>query len=661
MFYAKLALMNIRKNGKFYYPYIITCIFTIAMYYIMCFIAFNHGIEKMSGADNLRLMMSFGSWIVAIFSFVFLIYTNSFLMKRRKREFGLYNILGLEKRHIGVVMFFESFYVMIGSLFTGIITGILFSRLVLMIMSRIFKFDIKIAFNISEEGIIKSVLLFAVIFGVILIGNLISVRKTNPIELLHTSSAGEREPKTKLLLTLVGITTLIAGYGIALSVKDPLAALRICFVAIILVVVGTYCLFISGSITLLKLLKKNKRYYYKTSHFTSVSGMIYRMKKNAAGLASICILSTMVLVVISTTVSLYIGEEDALVYRYPYDISLQMKYTSETMDTRYEENQKIYDKFLSNIENNNQKIKDIMVYEKYAPYAIKKDDVFETADNLGSVSISDDIYFFEMIPAKDYQALTGKKCDLNKNEVIVCSKYFKTGDKMKFGNTELEVKDTVSEFPLEKDGENAILNGLKVCYIVLADGTAMNQIVHAMPTDTKISYCINANLEGTEEDKLDFFINHIEKDESYQDVYLECRQKNRDNFYMTYGSFLFLGVFLGLLFLTITVLIIYYKQITEGYEDKQRFEIMKKVGMSEAEVKKSIKSQILTVFMFPIIVAACHVAGSFNMITKLLAIFNLVNVHLFIICTICTILVFILVYAAVYLLTSKIYYGIIKS
>ena len=323
MFYAKLAFTNIRKNGKFYYPYLITCIFTVAMYYIMCFIAFNSGLNKMSGADNLKKMMGFGSYIVAIFSFIFLIYANGFLVKRRKREFGLYNILGLEKRHIGKIMFFESFYVMLGSLIAGILAGIMFSKLILMIMGRILKFDIKIGFNISETGIIKSIILFAVIFSIILLANLNSVRKTNPIELLNTSAAGEREPKTKWLITLVGVITLFSGYGIAITIKSPLAALMMFFVAVVLVVIGTYCLFISGSITFLKILRKNKNYYYKTNHFTSISGMIYRMKKNAAGLASICILSTMVLVVVSTTVSLYAGEEETLNYRYPYDISIK--------------------------------------------------------------------------------------------------------------------------------------------------------------------------------------------------------------------------------------------------------------------------------------------------------------------------------------------------
>lgn len=667
MFYAKLAFTNIRKNGKFYYPYLITCIFTVAMYYIMCFIAFNSGLNKMSGADNLKKMMGFGSYIVAIFSFIFLIYANGFLVKRRKREFGLYNILGLEKRHIGKIMFFESFYVMLGSLIAGILAGIMFSKLILMIMGRILKFDIKIGFNISETGIIKSIILFAVIFSIILLANLNSVRKTNPIELLNTSAAGEREPKTKWLITLVGVITLFFGYGIAITIKSPLAALMMFFVAVVLVVIGTYCLFISGSITFLKILRKNKNYYYKTNHFTSISGMIYRMKKNAAGLASICILSTMVLVVVSTTVSLYAGEEETLNYRYPYDISIKKMYSKPDMDTRHAENEKFLKKFLKDISDNNQKVKEILAYEEWSTYAEGKNNTFEYMHS--SSSSLADYYWFDMIHAGDYEMMTGKKYDLSENEVVVCSKYFKTGDKIKLGNMEFDVVDTVKKFPLEDELGEAVLGDImKTCYMVLADETVMDSVyLDALSGNedeiaSDIDFVINVNLEGTDEEKLDFYVNHIKNNEGYKsNMSTECRQSNRNHFYMTFGSFLFLGIFLGFLFLIITVLIIYYKQITEGYEDRQRFEIMKKVGMSDAEVRKSIKSQILTVFMLPVIVATCHVAGAFNMIIKLLAILNLINIHLFIICMVCTILAFIIIYAAVYLLTSRIYYGIIKS
>lgn len=666
MFYAKLAFTNIRKNGKFYYPYLLTCIFTIAMYYIMCFVAFHPGLDEMRGADMLKQVMGFGRWVVAIVSFIFLIYANSFLMKRRKREFGMYNILGLEKRHIGKIMFFESVYVVIGTLTAGIVSGIIFGRLILMIISRLIKFDNKIGFSISNEGIITSIVLFAVIFSIILIGNLNSVRKTNPIELLHTSAAGEREPKAKILLTLVGIITLLAGYGIAIKVESAVTAVSMFFVAVILVVIGTYCIFVSGSISFLKMLKRNKNYYYKINHFTSVSGMIYRMKKNAAGLASICILSTMVLVVISTTVSLYIGGEDSLRRSYPYDISVIKEYKQETLDTREEENERISNRFLTDISNSGMKTNEIQAYEDYYAYTQKSGDRFEVlGTNLNSISKLSDCFIFEMLHAKDFEKLTGKRYELAENEVLVYSKYFKKGDKIKLDDMEFDVVESLKDYPVKDELSEEIA---KVCYMVLPDENVMESIYmevlrkHEDKAAGSINYNFNVNLDGSDEEKLEFYIDNIQDNEEYSTNFqTKCRQKGRDNFYMMNGSLLCLGIFLGLLFIIITVLIIYYKQITEGYEDRQRFEIMQKVGMSEAEVRKSIKSQILTVFIFPIIVAVCHIAGAFNMIKKILVLLQLFNVQLLVICTVCTILVFVVIYMIVYLLTSKVYYAIIKS
>lgn len=666
MFYAKLAFTNIRKNGKFYYPYLLTCIFTIAMYYIMLFIAYNPGLEKMRGAVMLKEVMGFGSYVVAMISFIFLVYANSFLMKRRKKEFGLYNILGLEKRHIGKIMFFENVYVVIGTLAAGIVSGIIFSRLILMVMSRLLRFDVRIGFNISTRGIIRSIVLFVVIFAIILIGNLNSVRKTNPIELLHTAAAGEREPKTKFLLTLIGIGTLLAGYGIALKVESALTALSLFFIAVILVVIGTYCLFISGSITFLKLLKRNKKYYYKINHFTSVSGMIYRMKKNAAGLASICILSTMVLVVISTTVSLYVGGEDSLKTTYPYDltVSKEYNYNQESLNTRQAENEQVLNKFLGDISKNEMEISELRVYEDYYTMTRKKEDGYEyLGTDFSTVSSLSDCVVFEMIYAQDYEKMTGIKCDLAENEVLVYGKGFNKGEMIRLGNMEFRIADTVKEFPVRDEQSEGLVT---VCYMVLPDKGVMDNIyleVIEKCGDTKdaIHYNINVNLKGTDEEKLEFYDNNIKDKAEYENLSVDCRQEARDSFYMMNGSLLCLGAFLGLLFIIITILIIYYKQITEGYEDRQRFEIMQKVGMSEAEVRQSIKSQILTVFILPIIVAACHVLGAFNMIKKILLVLNLYNVKLFIICTICTFLVFVLIYMAVYLLTAKIYYRIVKS
>lgn len=662
-FYPKLALINIKKNGKFYYPYLLTCLFTVAMFYIMCFLVFNPGLDNISGGTNMKNIIAFGCGVVGVFSFIFLIYTNSYLMKRRKKEFGMYNILGMEKKHIGKVMIFETIYTALGTIAAGVICGIVFSKLVLLALGKMLNFEAKVEFIVSWLGIAVTGILFIGIFFVILIGNLISVGRSNPIELLHGTNSGEKEPKTKLIIALVGAVTLAAGYYLAITTKSPLSAMQYFFVAVILVIVGTYCLFIAGSIAILKILRKNKKYYYKTSHFTTVSGMLYRMKKNAAGLASICILSTMVLVVVSTTVSMYIGVDDALEYRYPNDISIENEYLYSKRDNMDENNKKILDEVNKVIEKEDVKADKIFDYTTLAVIASKIDNnySFERYFYNGSSTV----HIFEMITEQDYEKITGKKIDLAEDEVLEYSSGKKLPSEFKLGNVNLKVKNSVEKFEIGSDYTAYIA---EIHMLVVSDIQVLNNI-----------YEDRCEILGTNETNEDKEVNNIcykvkmdldEKNDKiikcYDEMseigtYTECRQATRDEFYMLYGGLLFVGIFLGLLFLIITVLIIYYKQITEGYEDKQRFKIMQKVGMSRTEVRKSIKSQILTVFMLPIIVAGAHVAGSFKMITKLLALLNLTNESLFKTCTLITIGIFVIVYGIVYFLTSKVYYNIVES
>lgn len=663
MIYAKMAFGNIRKNGKYYFPYMVAGIFTVAMYYIMCFIATNQGLEEMKGALFLRKSMELGSYIAAIFSFIFLIYANSFLMKRRKKEFGLYNILGLEKRHIGKIMFYENLCITVVDILVGIATGVVFSRLVLLLSGKVIKLEMKIGFSVSSAGIVRTVVLFFGLYFLILLGNLISIRRMNPIELLQSQSAGEREPKTKLLITIIGIATLGIGYGIALKVESSLEALTNFFMAVILVIVGTYCLFISGSIAILKLLRKNKKYYYKTNHFTAVSGMLYRMKKNAAGLASICILSTMVLVVISTTVSLYVGAIDAINYRYPNDFMLELEYDTNTMADRKEQNAAMYQEFQELLQKHVRKVVKIHDYENYSVFAEKVEEGYAFTQDYSTFSGNvNDLYVFDFYTKEDYERATEKSYSLKENEVLVYGDLFQKGDTIKLGNQEFVVADTLEKFSWEEDANGILTN---ITQMVVFDSSIIEKIYQdeaatiGAENANDIRYFVEADIDGTDEEKIAVY-EDIE-DTMDSGLYVECKQNEKELMYADYGSLFFLGIFLGSLFLMITVMIIYYKQITEGYEDRKRFEIMQNVGMSEKEVQTSIHSQILTVFMLPILVAACHVAGSFKMITKLLALFNLTNSHLFTICTISTILVFAVVYAAVYGITSRVYYKIVKG
>lgn len=666
LFYPKFALNNIKKNGRFYYPYLITCIFTIAMFYIMCFIAYNPGINKINGGSNLKIIIELGIYVVGIFSFIFLIYTNSFLTKRRKKEFGMYNILGMEKRHLGKMMVYESLYCIFGTLFVGIISGIVLSELILMILCKILKFEGRIKFIVSGKGIIITVLLYTAIFIIILIGNLISIWRANPIELLHGTNAGEKEPKTKLLLALIGLASLSGGYYIAITTKSALDAIQMFFVAVVLVIVGTYCLFMSGSIVILKLLRKNKKYYYKTSHFTAISGMLYRMKKNAAGLASICILSTMVLVVVSTTVSMYVGTEDALKYRFPYDIRVNTDFLFSQQDNREETSNNILKIVKETINEKGMSDSDFNEFTNLSVITGKNKNKYEFGEYFYNVSKP---HVFDIIAASDYEKITGNKVDLEKNQVLECSEGKELEDKFFLGNKEFSVVKKVDKFNLGGEYTSYIAD---VHLIVVSDIQTIQDIcndrysVLGINKDNEgksvnnIEHIININFKNNDENIVNFY-DSLSNKLKETNTRCECRQKVRSDFYVLYGGLLFVGIFLGVLFLIITVLIIYYKQITEGYEDRERFVIMQKVGMSRLEVRQSIKSQVLTVFLLPIVVASMHIAGAFKMITKLLALLNLTNVNLFKICTIWTIGIFIVVYCLVYLITSKTYYNIVES
>ena len=321
MMYPRLAFDNIRKNARTYIPYILTCSFTIAMFYIMKSLSLNKGIENVQGGSTILTMLELGTYIIAIFVCIFLFYTNSFLIKRRKKELGLYCVLGMEKRHVALVLFFETLFTAIVCLILGLLFGILFARLMFLALLYILDFATPFAFSISLPGVASTVVLFLCIYGATLAYNLRSVRMAKPVELLSSTNRGEKEPKTSWVFTLVGLLSLGFGYFLAVTVKNPIQALLWFFAAVVLVIIGTYCLFTSGSIALLKTLRHNKHFYYKPNNFISVSGMLYRMKQNASGLASICILSTMVLVTVSSTLCLYMGRTDMLHSMFPREIT----------------------------------------------------------------------------------------------------------------------------------------------------------------------------------------------------------------------------------------------------------------------------------------------------------------------------------------------------
>lgn len=660
--YSRLAINNIKKNSKTYIPYIISSIFTIAMFYMMSSISQNSSLNAISGSETLKEILYFGTIIIALFSVIFLFYTNSFLIKRRKKEFGIYNILGMEKKHICKVIFLESLFTFITSMVIGILTGILFSKLMFLLLLKLLSFDVNMTFYIPITSVTLTIALFVGIFLLTFISNIFQIRATKPIQLLQDSHNGEKEPKTKWVLTVIGLISLASGYIISLSIETPLNALYAFFIAVVLVMIGTYALFTSGSIAVLKLLKRNKKYYYNPKHFTSISGMIYRMKQNAVGLANICILSTAVILVLSSTISLYTGIDDELKCIFPREINMDI---SQVSDNDVEQFDTIFDNTATqdniDIENN--------VDYRYGESVLQQDgNSFTTNEELTYGGMSNGTLLM-FIPLDDYNNSTGQNLSLSSNEVFAFSESDQSdlstlGDNISLMGKTFNIKQNDVTMPLV----DKRVTYARQCFCIVCDNINTVQeltenTISLMGTPTEVNRIIGFDTNNDEDlnnfaSDLSYNLSQVGFNNGYE---VKVRTDELQSFYSLYGCLFFVGIFLGILFLMVTVLIIYYKQISEGYDDKIRFEIMQKVGMSKNEVKKSIKNQILLVFFIPLICACIHIIFAFPIMTKLLEVMNLTNVHLFIACTIATIIAFSIIYALIYLLTARTYYKIVEK
>ena len=659
--YTKLAITNIKNNRQFYFPYLLTGIITVAMFYIMCALESNPGIQSMPGAKDLGLILRLGIGVIGIFAVIFLFYTNSFIIKRRKKELGIYNILGMEKRHIAKILSKEAFFTAIIAIGGGLVTGVLFHKLACMLLYRMIGFNGGITFSFSKKGVMITAILFAIVYLLTYIYDLFQVQLANPIGLLQSGNKGEREPKTKAIMAVLGVLCLGAGYFIAITTKNPIKALTLFFVAVILVIIGTYLLFTAGSIALLKILRRNKGYYYQTKHFTSVSGMIYRMKQNAVGLANICILSTMVLVAVSTTVSLYVGVEDIMKERYPNEINIRAYY-----DTGAPSEDSIAPIVEKSVKESGRKIRHEEDYlELY--FAAIKDQGQYSLDKEKVKTAGDRVSGFVVLTREDCKKKYNEEIpELAENEVALFTIKKTDMDTLVLENRSYHVKE-IKQFQNTEDFETIADMMDEYYYVIVNDVQDMERLWQLQKdiyqeNSSSISRQVRLDIDGDSEQKKECFENiktALGPEQAKARILIDSRQSSLDEFYQIYGGFLFLGLFLGILFLMITVLIIFYKQISEGYDDKERFSIMEKVGMSNDEVKATIRSQVRTVFFLPILMAAIHVGMAFPMIKRLLSLFGLSNTALFAGCMAGTILVFALIYLLVFLKTSKTYYKIV--
>ena len=637
--YEKLAVTNLKNNRKTYVPYIFTGVLTVMMFYIIDALSRGKGITQ----DTLKICLQYATGVIVVFAVIFLFYTNSFLIKRRKKEIGVYNILGMGKRHIARMMAVETILTAGISILGGLVFGIIFGKLMYLLLLKILHNSVDMQFSVNGTAIVQTVILFAGIFLLTYLYNILQIQLVNPVELLHGGNQGEKEPKSRWLLVIIGVAALGNGYRIALTTEAPLEALLKFFIAVICVIIGTYALFIAGSIVVLKMLRKNKAYYYNPKHFTSVSGMIYRMKQNGAGLANICVLSTMVLVMVSTTVSLYAGMEDILDSRFPRDVSIVCKQA----DVDHEE---IIERLLKEqCEKAGVKITDRVWYRYGSMNAVLKGDKLE---NVNQYYPDNHFYYVEMMTQDEYNRIEKRNVSLEEQEILTYTTNGKCGKKqINIAGQNYLVKKELPEMTSQPKSTAEIY---KTLYIVFANAEQIERI-------EPFSYADKFNLKG-DDGKQKEALEQIQNEfyEKIPDGMMESRMLSRSSFYELYGGLFFIGIYLGSMFIMATVLIIYYKQISEGYDDRERYQIMQKVGMSKKEVKRSIRSQVLSVFFLPLVVAVIHVAVAFKVMTKILGVLNLTNVSLFAVCTIITIALFAVFYIIVYSITAKEYYQIVN-
>ncbi len=645
-FYLKLAFLNIKSNRKIYVPYILSSIFVIMMFYIMSSITSSPITKNSVGSNELVVMLRYGEIIVGLFSIILIIYVNNFISKKRYKEFGLYNILGLDKKHIGLILFFETLIVALIALITGNILGVLFSKISELILSIILVISPQPGFYISYTSLIVSVVIFSVSFFLTFMMSLRKIHLAKPIELLNVNNMGEKEPKVKKVKLVIGLLSLISGYAMAVLIDDPTIAFVMFFVAVILVIIGTYFLFETGTIFILKMMKKNKKIYYDKNNFTMISGMLFRMKQNAAGLATICILSTCMLVAISTTVALYVGTKQGVNETNPHDVIIN-NYQPENND--------YYDEAIAKVLKDNAiNPTSYIDYDFFEFWATKHENKFGET----TVDTENEIIRICGYTIDTYNQQMKTNYTLEDNEILFLSNLNEQYENVIVGDSTYVVKENITTaFDYDR-----LLRGYSngAYLIVVSDEIQMLNVCNQLNElgIEEIENKIYLNTDASEI-QINQLVSDI-RDLKYDGVYFNLKIDELRSRYSLYGSMFFVGIFVGILFLMATVLIIYYKQVQEGYDDAQRFIIMQKVGMSKNEVKNTINKQVLMVFFLPIIVAIVHILFSYKMIYLILTMLNAAGDQVFMISIGVSISLFIVIYSIVYYVTSKIYYDIVS-
>ena len=638
--YNVLAIEGIKKNKQLYLPYIISSVCIIAITYIVSYFCYSKTIISSVGGEIISSIMLLGFMVMALFSLIFIFYTHSFLFKRRKKEFGLYNVLGLAKKDICKIVFLDNIYVDIITIVLGLGVGILFSKFAELAYFKIVAKPYSIAFNLPTLSLLMTLICFLGIYFLILISSIISVYKNDTIAFLKADSSGEKAPKANFLLALVGLIILAFAYYLAITIDDPVQAMLTFFFAVILVVVATYLLFIAGSVALCKILAHNKKYYYKLNHFISVSSMSFRMKRNGSGLASICILSTMVLVMLSSTSSLYFGAKSSNKKLFPYEYSINYNYFT------YDELLEADETIIPFVESNNYKIKDKNEYRNINFYLpLEGNRVVIESNSLDYAKMT-------FIDIDEYNKLYGTDYILKDDE---CLLYEYIGeykhDSIVVGDDAYKVIDKVEKMPIDYVSATYMANNY---FFVVND---LEPISNSLKDICKNTYIVQFDVYN---DSLSLYNLINEEYTSDTPYFFESSLNSLSEFYNLYGSLFYLGISLSIAFVIATVCIMYYKQVVEGYEDQKRFAIMKKLGLDDRQIRKSINSQLLTVFFLPLVGALSHLIFAHPMIEKLLSLFMISDIRLFFVTSILCYVCFSIIYFVIYKLTSNVYYKIVS-
>ena len=659
LFYSKFALNNLVKNKRFILPYILSTIFTIASFYILTSLSLGSNLDKLpQGISATKQVLSLGVIVIAIFSAIFLFYTYSFLIKRRVREFGLYSVLGMTKKQIARILILETIFIAVITLVFGLAFGLLFDKLMLLVLLKLFTAGVSFGFVITPIAVFLTILLFGGIFFLLLIYTVIKISRLKIVALLKEENNGEREPKARFILAILGLGLTGYGYYLAQTIQNPIKAITMFFVAVLAVIFGTYLIFMAVSITVLKLMKNNKTFYYKPKNFISVSGLLYRMKRNAIGLANICILSTMVLVTMGTTSALYAGSEEAYNTRFPRDIIINGYRSTEGKLTEIEKNVK------KATQDAGVEAKDLVSYNMLNVVgSLNGTEINYESEFTGSFDKLKSIVVLEL---KDYNKVSKEQKTLNTGETLLFidkkGKY--EASEITVQGVNLKIKEKLTDFPGALG--TAAANVIDTYYVVVKDNADVKKIESALKKKLNISdeagevyNYVGFNIsDKTKEAKVIENFKQLEKDGN---INIEGKAENETNFKGFYASFLFIGVFISMIFVVSQVVIMYYKQISEGYEDKGKFGIMRKVGLTDRQIKQSIRSQVLMIFFAPLAIATLHTVVAYPFIEKILKLFLATDNNVFLIALAVTIAVFAVFYLIVYLITSRIYYRIIKE